>query len=78
MTDKPYRFRCLIETPDGDVLIEDYCSLTSIDQFGGCESVDMHVGSMLRMFNRTVRAQHENDEQLVTQTAERIRAVVGG
>lgn len=61
MTDKPYRFRFQIETPAGDVLIEDYCSLTSIDQFGGCENVDMHVASMLRMFNRTVRAEHERE-----------------
>lgn len=54
-----YRFHFSIQTPDGDVLIEDYCTIGSIDQYGACESVDMQVARMLRMFERTVRAEHE-------------------
>jgi len=55
-----YRFHCIIEDTDtGETVIEDSCALTSIDTFGGCENVDMHVASMLRAFQRTVKREHE-------------------
>lgn len=61
MPDAPsYRFHCkIVDEATGEVVIADYCALTSIDQFGGCESVDMHVASMLRAFIRTAKAEHE-------------------
>lgn len=59
MSERTYRFRCMVETPDGEVLIEDYCTIGHINEFGACEAVDIHVGALLRAFNRTVRAEHE-------------------
>ena len=81
MTNIPqYRFKLeIVDENTGDVIVSDFCSLTSIDQFGGCESVDMHAAAALRFFNTVGRAKHEaanyseNDKQLVTQTAERLR-----
>lgn len=55
-----YRFKfALVDEATGEVISSDFCALTSIDQFGGCESVDMHVASMLRAFERTVREEYE-------------------
>lgn len=56
-----YRFKCeIVDDETDEVVIADYCTLLgTIDQFGGCETVDMHVASMLRAFQRTARPQHE-------------------
>ena len=41
-------------------MVADYCAiLGTIDSSGANESVDMHVARMLRMFERTVRAEYE-------------------
>src|SRR5690242_17563560 len=51
MTAPSYRFNFeIVDEATGNVVISDFCGLTAIDQFGGCESVDMHVASMLRAF----------------------------
>jgi hypothetical protein len=51
MNTPDYRFRFeIIDAETGETVIADYCSLTDIDEFGGCESVDMHVASALRAF----------------------------
>lgn len=55
-----YRFRFeIVDASTGEVVIADFCSLGSIDPFGGSEAVDMHVAAMLRAFSRTARAEHE-------------------
>lgn len=61
MTDRPeYRFRFqIVDETTGEVVESDYTYLTSIDQFGNCESVDIHVAAMLRGFNRNGRAEYE-------------------
>lgn len=61
MSERPtYRFHCkIVDEATGETVIADYCQITSIDQFGACESVDMHVASMLRAFERKARAEHE-------------------
>lgn len=77
-----YRFQCsIIDQATGETVIADFCSLSTIDQFGGCESVDIHVAAVLRAFQRSVREEFERreypeiaDKKLVTQTAGRIRA----
>lgn len=63
MTDKPsYRFQCrIVDESTGDVVILDHVSLTRIDQFGGCESVDHAVARMLRQFEQTAREQYERE-----------------
>jgi hypothetical protein len=80
-----YRFKLeIVDETTGDVIVSDFCSLTSIDQFGGCESVDMHAAAALRFFNTVGRSKHEaenypkNDQQLVTQTAARVLAAAKG
>lgn len=88
MTAQPnYRFQfCIIDKTSGETICEDYCGLTSIDQFGACESIDMHVSAMLRAFERSVRAQYEEREyrqpardaaelQFIGGLAARLRAV---
>lgn len=72
MTGKPsYRFKfAIVDETTGEVIGTDFCNLTSIDQFGGCESVDMHVASTLRWFERTGREQHERENYPATETAE--------
>ena len=81
MTAPSYRFNFeIVDETTGTVVISDFCGLTGIDQLGGCESVDMHVASMLRAFTRKARGEYERaeypdmaDKQLATPTTERIR-----
>lgn len=55
-----YRFKFqIIDETTGDVVEADYCALTTIDEFGGCESVDIHVAAMLRAFNRSGRDEYQ-------------------
>lgn len=54
-----YRFQCRVVDEAGETVISDHTCMTRIDAFGGCESVDMAVGAMLRAFERTARAQYE-------------------
>lgn len=64
MTDKPdYRF-CfqIVDQATGSMIAADWCSLTDgipTDEFGSCENVDIHVGSLLRVFQRKGRAEYE-------------------
>lgn len=78
-----YRFKFqIIDENTGDVIVDDYCSFETVDEFGGCEAVDHQTAKGLRYFKRVGRAKHEaenypkNDQQRVTQLAGRIRAVV--
>lgn len=76
-----YRFKFqIVDEATGDVIADDWCTLTTIDEFGGCEAVDHQVASTLRYFTRTGRAKHEAEnhgkrESYVTQTAAQLRAV---
>jgi len=56
--DYKFEFR-VIDKTSGETVIADDCSISTIDDFGGCEMVDMHVSSTLRAFNRKIRAEHE-------------------
>ena len=48
-----YQFKFEVVDPaTGDVLISDYCTMTRIDEFGGCEIVDIHVASALRALRK--------------------------
>lgn len=43
----------VVDTETGETVVSDYTSnLTPIDQFGNCESVDIHVGAALRFVRR--------------------------
>lgn len=46
------RFKFSITDADGNEIVSDYTYLTNIDEFGGCESVDIHVASALRFLRR--------------------------
>lgn len=62
MTAPSYRFKFqIVDESTDEVVAEDYCGLTTIDNFGACESVDIHVSSMLRAFQRTGRAEYERE-----------------
>lgn len=86
MSAPEYQFRFqIIDKTTGDIIEADWTYLTTIDQFGNCESVDIHVGAALRGFNRSSRAEYEAKEypeiekkRLVAQTAQRIREVAEG
>lgn len=55
-----YRFKFqIVDQTTGEVVESDYCPLTTIDQFGGSETVDIHVSSMLRAFKRFGQAEYE-------------------
>lgn len=55
MPDLRFEFRVLNE--DDEELASDYTTFTpgSIDSFGGCEIVDMHVSSALRFVSKIAR-----------------------
>lgn len=58
-----YRFHCRITDENTGAAVEfDFCSLTDIHADGSCESVDLHVASLLRAFNTKGRAQYEAKE----------------
>lgn len=61
MTHKPdYRFKIeIVDQATDEIVISDFATLGSIDQFGGSEAVDMYVATMLRAFNSTVREEYE-------------------
>jgi hypothetical protein len=60
MTERTYTFQfTIIDKSTGETVVEDSCTLGSIDQFGGSEMVDLHVASTLRAFERKYRAEHE-------------------
>jgi RNA polymerase-binding transcription factor DksA len=61
MADQPdYRFECRIVDQNSDeVVIAGSSFVSSIGEFGQCESIDMEIGSLLRAFKRTARAEHE-------------------
>lgn len=63
MTDRPeYRFKfAIVDETSGEVVWSDFCSLSAINRFGSCESVQIHVTSMLRGFERHVREEYERD-----------------
>lgn len=71
MPDAPqYRFKFqIVDEATGQVVETDFCPITTIDQFGGCESVDIHVASMLRAFNRSGREEYEREEYPAYRTA---------
>lgn len=61
MTD--YRFEYKIVDPIADTVIvsgSTYVRPESIDEYGGCESVDTEVGSGMRYFRNKGRALHED------------------
>jgi hypothetical protein len=63
-----YRFKCaIVDQTTGETVISDWCSLGSIDQFGGCEAAEMHVASMLRAFERTARGEHERENYQIAE-----------
>lgn len=58
-----YRFEYRIIDPIADVEIvkgSTYLLPESIDEYGGCESVDTEVGSGMRYFRNKGRALHED------------------
>ena len=61
MSDGPaYRFKCMIVDETNDMLIiSDHTYVGQIDQFGGCESVDVTVARMMRQFKQSAKTQHE-------------------
>jgi hypothetical protein len=64
MTSKPeYRFKFqIVDETTGEVVHSDWTYFTTIDEFGGCESVDIHVAAMLRGWQRHARAEYERRE----------------
>ena len=46
------RFEFRIVDGDGDTLVEDWTPVCTIDEFGGCEMVELHVSSALRAVRR--------------------------
>ena len=60
MSSRSYRFHFQVVDPETEEVIEEnWATLSEIDQFGGCESVDHQVASTLRAFNRFGRAEYE-------------------
>lgn len=51
------RFEFRILDDDGEEIVSDYATISpeQIDQFGGCETVDMHTASALRFVRRKQR-----------------------
>ena len=63
MSAPEYQFKIqIIDKTTGEIVASDWTYLTTIDQFGNCESVDIHVASLLRAFNRTGRAEYEQQK----------------
>lgn len=63
-----YRFKfAIVDETTGETVWSDFCGLLpdTIDEFGGCEAVDIHVSSMLRGFKRHVRAEYETKNYAV-------------
>lgn len=57
-----YRFKfAIVDETTGDVVQSDFTYLTDIDEFGRCESVDIHVAAMLRAFRRDLRAEAQKE-----------------
>ena len=53
-----YRFKCVVVDDANDMLvISDFTFIGPIDEYGGCESVDMTVSRMLRQLRRIMREQ---------------------
>lgn len=56
-----YRFKCIIEDETtGETVIAASTFVSQIDREGGCESVELELYSMLRAFQRSVRASYES------------------
>lgn len=70
MTDKPeYQFRFqIVDKTSGDVVESDWTYFTSINEFGGCDSVDIHVSAMLRGFQRFARENYERENYSAPET----------
>ena len=55
-----YRFECkIIDADTGETVISDNTYMMQIDQFGGCESVDITIGRMMRQFKKTAQQEYE-------------------
>jgi hypothetical protein len=56
---RPLRFEFRVMDEDGEEIASDWTTMQpgDIDQFGGCETVDIHVASALRFLRR--KAQKE-------------------
>lgn len=52
----------VVNKETGEVIVSDYTSLTPINEYGMCESVDIHVGAALRCVrNDLMKVQIEED-----------------
>lgn len=49
----------IIDESTGEVLTADHCTIGTIDQFGGCESVDHSVAAALRYARKLESEQQE-------------------
>ena len=55
-----YRLKCeIVDQVTGETIIADFTYLSAIDEYGGCESVDMTVARILRQFRTTAQRQYE-------------------
>ncbi len=47
-----YQFKFIIETEDGEPVLQGSTYIGTISEFGECESVDMEVGKYLRILKK--------------------------
>lgn len=54
MNEKNYRFNFSITSDDGEIINEGSTYISTIDDYGGCESVEMEVSKYLRVLKKKI------------------------
>ena len=55
-----YRLECkVVDASTGETIIQDNTFIGTIDEYGGCESVDHTVARMLRQFKKSAQKEYE-------------------